>query len=87
MLPQRRWGLWVESTVRISATSEDQLLSELRNALGRDPDDFETRMARQQNRDKRPIQFLSVKTDHGDTPQGPCVILFDDGEISHYRPM
>ena len=80
-------GLWIESTIRISAKSDDQLLAELRNALGCDLDNFEIRMARQQNRDKWLIQFVSVKTEHGDTPQGPCVIVFDDGEISHYRPM
>jgi|688.fasta_scaffold796273_2 hypothetical protein len=86
-LGQDAKGLWVESAIWMPASGDDEMLDQLRNVLERDLDDFEMRLACQHNRDKWMIQFVSIKTDHGDTPQGPCVFVFDDGEVSHYRPM
>ena len=80
-------GLWVESASWIPAASDDEMLEQLRNGLGRDLDDFEQRLARQHNRDKWKIQFVFIKTERGDKPQGPCLFVFDDGDVSHYRPM
>lgn len=86
-LGQEAKGLWVESAKRIPAIGDDVMLEQLRNNLERDLDALEMQLARQHNRDKWMIQFVSIKTEQAETPQGPRVFVFDDGEVSHYRPM
>ena len=80
-------GLWVESAVRITAQDADTFLANLAAELKRDLDELETRLALKQSRDHWQIQFVSMPTDPGDTPQGPRVFVFDEGDISHIRPM
>jgi hypothetical protein len=80
-------GLWVESAHRITATDDDVAISRVCNCLGRELDELETNLALQNNRDHWLLQFVFMSTDPGDTPQGPAVSVFDDGDISHIRPM
>ncbi|MFK7769567.1 MAG: hypothetical protein AB8B55_20310 [Mariniblastus sp.] len=80
-------GLWVETATRIDAKQDDDAIATVASALGRALDEMETDLTLQYNRDHWLLQFVFVATERGDTPQGPAVSVFDDGDIRSMRPM
>ena len=79
--------LFVESMARIAKFDLQYLRSSLESGLGRELDEFELSETEKHNRDHWKIQFVFSKTNPGETPNGPCVFVYDDGEIKHYYPM
>ena len=80
-------GLWVETATRVNARPDDAAIAVVTSALERDLDEMETDLTLQYNRDHWLLQFVFVATEPGDTPQGPAVSVFDDGDIRSMRPM
>ena len=79
--------LWVETATRINAKPDDDAIAVVASALERELDEMETDLTLKYNRDHWLLQFVFVTTEPGDTPQGPAVSVFDDGDISSMRPM
>ncbi|MCP4775991.1 MAG: hypothetical protein GY880_17315 [Planctomycetaceae bacterium] len=79
--------LVVESVKRMDEIDLQNLRISLESGLGRELDEFELSETEEHNRDHWKIQFVFSKTTPGEPPNGPCVFVYDDGEIKHYYPM
>lgn len=55
--------------------------------MGRCFDEIELELLRTTNKSRWIVQLVFEACEHGATPQGPKVLVDDDGEISHFRPM
>ncbi len=65
----------------------DEFRTQMELDLGRRLDEDELRLMRRHNKSGWVVQFVFEECEPGATPQGPRVLLDDDGSISHYRPM
>ena len=65
----------------------DEMRAKMEEDLGRTLDEDELRLMGQHNKSGWVVQFVFEECEAGATPQGPRVLLDDDGSVSHYRPM
>lgn len=66
--------------------NEDQK-NQMESDLGRPLDDDELRLFQLHNKSGWVVQLVVEPCPDGETPQGPKVLVNDDGEVSHFRPM
>lgn len=78
-LPVREVFYHCESSEAIRALMEKD--------LGRALDEDALGLLERHNKPGWVVQFASEACEVGATPQGPAVLLYDDGSASHYRPM
>jgi hypothetical protein len=66
---------------------DEKQMQQMESDLGRPMDDCELRLLQQFNKSGWVIQLVFEACPKGATPQGPKVLVDDDGEVSHFRPM
>jgi hypothetical protein len=83
-------GFSTEMTVHkafYSAALSERERAKMEEDLGRPMDDDELRLFQMHNNSGWVVQLVFETCPDGATPQGPKVLVNDDGEVSHFRPM
>jgi hypothetical protein len=83
-------GFSTEMTVHkvfYSAALSERERAKMEEDLGRPMDDDELRLFQMHNNSGWVVQLVFEACPDGATPQGPKVLVNDDGEVSHFRPM
>jgi hypothetical protein len=68
-------------------TLNEEQREQMEAELGRPLDDDELRLFQMHNKSGWIVQLVFEACPDGATPQGPKVLVNDDGNVSHFRPM
>jgi hypothetical protein len=68
-------------------TINEEQKTRMESELGRPLDEDELRLFQMHNKSGWVVQLVFEPCPDGATPQGPRVLVNDDGEVSHIRPM
>lgn len=79
-------SLEVHEAYYLKALREDQRL-EMEERLGRPMSVDEMELFEMHNSSGWVVQLVFEKCADGDTPQGPKILINDDGVVRHFRPM